>query len=242
MDSLKCLSAECVNLLHKNNLLKSLIKSELKASILSKVRLDSELSTAAIDEVKSKLGITNDDELEGFLISNRIDINHFNNTALESLRLQKVSQDQFATKAESRFLERKNQLDIITYSLIRVSNWSLCRELYLKILEKEADFGEIASKYSEGIEKQSRGIIGPVPLGKANPVLAEHLRSSKIGEVSQPIKLSNIHMITRVESYVPAQLDKFMKGKMCEELFESWIERESLPILQELIKQPNSNN
>ena len=79
-------------------------------------------------------------------------------------------------------------------------------------------------------------------LEKTHPTLAEHLRTSKIGEVSQPITVNNYHVITRVESYEPAKLDNYMKDKMCEELFESWLNNESLSILKELIAQSTSTN
>ena len=242
MDSLKCLSAECVNLLHRNGLLKPLIKSEFKNSILSEVEIDIETEKKAISEFKSKFKITNESELDKFLISNSLNIKEFNDLACGELRKKKYFTNKFAKKSEARFLERKNQLDVVTYSLIRNSNWGLCRELYLKILEKEADFGELATKYSEGIENQSRGIIGPMSLEKAHPMLAEHLRTSAIGEVRDPLRINDSFLITRVESYEPAKLDNYMKDKMCEELFESWLNSQSLSILKELINKPISNN
>ena len=242
MDSLNCLSKECVNLLHRNRLLQPLIKSEFRHLTLSTVQIDQKKEDIAIKELKSKLKITNDDEFEKFLSSNRLDLEAFNDLALEKLRLDKYLSNQYASKSEARFLKRKNQLDIVIYSLVRVSTWSLCRELYFKIVEKESDFGEIASKYSEGIEKQTRGIIGPMSLEKAHPSLAESLRASKIGEVNQPITINNSHLITRVESYEPARLDNFMKDKMSEELFEEWLNSKSISILTELISQSKSTN
>ena len=241
MDSLKCLNNECINLLHKYRLLERLIKSELKRSVLSEVKIDQEIENKAINELKSKFKITNESELEKFLDGNHLDQKDFNHLALKELRTKKYTSNKFANKSESRFLERKNQLDIVIYSLIRVSDLSLCRELYLKVYEKEVGFGEIASKYSEGIERRTRGIVGPISLEKAHPVLAEHLRVSKIGEVSQPIKVNNSYLITRVESYEPAQLDSFMQDKMCEELFEGWLDSQSLSILKELITKAKSN-
>tara|TARA_B100000945_G_scaffold308062_1_gene297218 strand:- start:4950 stop:5681 length:732 start_codon:yes stop_codon:yes gene_type:complete len=242
MDSLKCLNKECINLLHKYRLLQPLIKSEFKSSILSEVQIDQEIENNAINEFKSKFKITNESDLEKFLEGNGLDQKDFNDLALEELRTKKYTSNKFANKSESRFLERKNQLDVVIYSLIRVTDLSLIRELYLKISEKEAGFGEIASKYSEGIERRTRGIVGPISLEKTHPALAEHLRVSKIGEVSQPIKINNSYLITRVESYEPAQLDSFMQDKMCEELFEGWLNSQSLSILKEIITKPKSNN
>ena len=242
MDSLKCLSAECVNLLHKNRLLQPLIKSELKNSLLLEIQIDKETETKAIQGLKSKFKITNESELDQFLVKNGLDTQNFYDLALFPLRVKKYSSEKFGKQSEARFLERKNHLDIVVYSLLRVSNLNLSKELYLKIYEKEVDFGEIASLYSEGIEKKTRGIVGPVPLETAHPSLAEHLRTSKIGEVSEPIRIDKFYLITRVESYEPVQLDNYMKDKMSEELFELWLNEKSVSILNELITPLKSNN
>ncbi len=239
MDSLKCLDNECINLLHKHRLLQPLIKYEFKNSVLSRVNIDKEIENEAINKFKLKFKIKDESDFEKFLKGNGFCQKDFNNLALEDLRTKEYTSNKFANKSEARFLERKNELDIVIYSLIRVNDLSLCRELYLRIFEKEADFGEIASKYSEGIEKRTRGIVGPMSLEKAHPILAEHLRISKIGEVSQPIKINNSHLITRVESYDSAKLDSFMQDKMCEELFEGWLNSQSLSILKELISKTN---
>ena len=241
MDSLKCLSAECVNLLHKNRLLQTLIKQELKNSLLSEIQIDKETESKAIQDLKIKFKITNETDLDKFLIKNGLDNQDFLDLALFPLRVKKYSTENFQKKSEARFLERKNQLDIVIYSLLRISDTNLCRELYLKINEKEVDFGEIASQYSEGIEKKTRGIVGPIPLEKTHPFLAEHLRTSKIGEVSQPFKLDSYYLVTRLESYDPVQLDSYMKNKMCEELFELWLNQKSISILNELITPLKTN-
>ena len=104
------------------------------------------------------------------------------------------------------------------------------------------EFGELASIHSEGMEKQTRGIIGPIPLDKAHPVLAEQLRTSKIGEVSQPFKVDKYYLVIRVESYKPVQLDNLMREKMSEELFEEWLNSKSQIIFDELITKLKLKN
>ena len=78
--------------------------------------------------------------------------------------------------------------------------------------------------YSEGIENKTRGIIGPCPLEKAHPILAEQLRNSKPGKVQPPLEIDSSYIITRVESYEPAKLDESMREKMADELFNIWAE------------------
>ena len=70
-------------------------------------------------------------------------------------------------------------LDTVNYSLIRVTNKNLVDELYLRIKEEESSFEKVAREYSEGPEKKTSGEIGPFPLGKAHPNLANLLEVSK---------------------------------------------------------------
>jgi hypothetical protein len=49
------------------------------------------------------------------------------------LRIQEHCQRQFGPKAEQHFLSRKTQLDQVVYSLLRVRDGGLARELYLRI-------------------------------------------------------------------------------------------------------------
>ena len=58
---------------------------------------------------------------------------------------------------------------IVIYSLIRVKDFFKARELYLRIIGNEAEFGDLAAEFSEGIEKKTRGVVGPMPLGRSHP-------------------------------------------------------------------------
>ena len=88
---------------------------------------------------------------------------------LGPMRQQKFSQREFGAKAEARFLERKTQLDRVVYSLLRLRDPGLARELYLRIDSGEANFADLAAQYAEGPEQATRGIVGPAPLTQAHP-------------------------------------------------------------------------
>ena len=50
----------------------------------------------------------------------------------QSIRRRSFIRERYEAKAEARFLERKNELDQVVYSLLRLENSFLARELYLK--------------------------------------------------------------------------------------------------------------
>jgi hypothetical protein len=49
------------------------------------------------------------------------------------IKLSKLALDSFGSKAEARFLQRKEELDQATYSLLRVKDSGIAHELYLQL-------------------------------------------------------------------------------------------------------------
>jgi len=150
------------------------------------------------------------------------------------LRLRRHCQRLYRAKAEARFLERKTQLDRVVYSLLRVSDGGLARELYLQLLEGEASFADLAATHSEGAERSTRGIVGPVPLTQAHPLLVGRLRSAPPGVVQEPFQIERWWLVFQLESLVSASFDDAMAEQMSQELFDQWLQEQVDLRLQQL--------
>ena len=84
----------------------------------------------------------------------------------------------FEQQAEEHFERRKPALDRVVYSLLRVKEAGLARELWFRIKEGEATFADLAPTYASGNEIYTAGIVGPVALGAMHPALAGALKPS----------------------------------------------------------------
>ncbi|MBE9180001.1 peptidylprolyl isomerase [Oculatella sp. LEGE 06141] len=145
--------------------------------------------------------------------------------ATRSLRIDTFKQVTWGHKLESYFLERKNDVDQVIYSLLRTKDKDLAQELFFRIAEDEQSFAELAQHYSEGAEAQTGGLIGPVQLGTLTPALAERLRTSQVGQV-EPFSFGGWCMIVRLEKTLPAQLDDAMRQQLLEEKFTAWLQEQ----------------
>ncbi len=221
-------------------MLLALIESEIKRNELSSIKIEKELKTKLLNDFIQKIGLPDQESFNKWIKEKKINEAKIEESALKDLRIKRYCKKKFELKAESRFLERKSNLDIVVYSMIRVKEAAKARELYLRIKEDKEDFGDLATQFSDGIEKRTRGIVGPAPLGAAHPILIEHLKNKKAGEVQSPVLIDNYHIIIRVESYEPAKLDNFMREKMSEELFNNWIKAEAKIISNKLLNQIES--
>ncbi|WP_269623830.1 peptidylprolyl isomerase [Prochlorococcus marinus] len=242
MESLDCLTRDCINLLKKNKLLKTLIKIELTKNVLQDVAIEKEKEDKVINNFKTNYGIEKDEGYQAWLKDNDFSDQEFRNLALYEMRHKKYCKENFDNKVGARFLERKNDLDIIVYSLIRTRDFNKAKEIYLRILEKEADLGDLASQFSEGLESKTRGIVGPTQIGASHPKLAQVLRQSKPGEIQPPFEVDGSYLLVRVESFEPSKLDDFMREKMREELFNVWINDKVNHINEKLLKTNTSTN
>ena len=150
------------------------------------------------------------------------------------IRRRSFMRERFTAKAEARFLERKNELDQVVYSLLRLKNSFLARELYLQIESDESNFSDLAKRYAEGPERNTNGIIGPVSLTQAHPVLVEKLRVAQPGVLLEPFPIADWWLVVRLERYSPATFTEEVADQMCREMFNAWIAEETTSTLSRL--------
>ena len=239
MESINCLTNQSINLLQKNKLLAPLLKAEILRENISNIKIEDDIKMKIMDSFIKQIGLSDKNSLKEWLKKNRLTNEEFEDLALNKIRIKKFCENNFYHKVESHFLQRKNDLDIVVYSLIRLRDRFKANEFYLRIEENEADFSDLATKFSEGIEKKTRGIIGPSPIGKAHPKLAEFIKTSEIGKVQPPISLEGFYLILRVESFDEACLDDFMKEKMSEELLNNWLDSQTNELSSTLLSKVN---
>ena len=151
-----------------------------------------------------------------------------------ALQLEQFKQANFGPRLEPLFLERKSNLDRVIYSMIRVRERAKVFELHLRLEEEEATFADLASKYSEGPEQQSNGLIGPMELGRINPLLGERLRISTPGQLWPPFEGEGWWVLLRHERHLPAKLDQPMQQRLLNEMYETWMREQVSAALDEL--------
>ena len=226
MKSLECFNEDSISILEKNKLLDPLIKAELIENILSSVPIQDDLRQSTIEKFLNESGFENEDKYNEWLIKNSVDKNQIEEIALNKVRLKSYCKENFGGQVDSRFLERKNHYDNVVYSLIRVKDYFKAREIYLRLESKESEFGDLAASYSEGNERRTRGIVGPVNVGMSHPDLIPFLINGKKGKIDPPFRVAGLYLILRVESYESAKLDQTMREQIVEELFNAWIDEE----------------
>ncbi len=205
------------------DLLVPYLRETLTREAVSVVKLDEQEREQAQQLFLRQHRLADAAALEAFRVARLLSAAALAERIERPLRLKRHCERRFRLKAEARFLQRKTQLDRVVYSLLRLRDGGLARELFLRIDEGEADFAELATQYAEGPEQATRGVVGPVPLTQAHPRLAERLRTARAGQLLEPFLIKPWWLVVRLESFTPASFDAETAERMAHELFEEWL-------------------
>jgi parvulin-like peptidyl-prolyl isomerase len=175
--------------------------------------------------------LTNEKDLDRWLQQQQLGRDDLKNLIDRELQLRKFKTSKWETQVESHFCQRKSQLDRVVFSLIRVKEIDIAEEIYFRLVSEESSFVEQAPLHSEGIEAKTKGISGPVELGKLDPILANALITLQPGEVLPPLLIGEWWVVLQLETIIPAQLDEEMRQYLTEELFNKWAYEEVQKLL-----------
>ena len=236
-DLKRLISAEGRSLLQSHNLLRPLVEQMVTSVAIADVAVTTEDLDAARLDLLEQQGFESIDQWSQLVERLERPEQQVLGQLRRLIQRQTWMRDQFASKAEARFLERKNELDQVVYSLLRLKNSFLARELYLQIESEESNFSDLAKRYAEGPERNTNGIVGPVSLTQAHPVLVEKLRVAQPGVLLEPFPIADWWLVVRLERYSPATFTDEVSDQMCREMFNAWIAEETTSTLSRLADQ-----
>ena len=228
------LSNEFIVLLRKNGLLNQFLRNFITNLICSKVSLNVNVEEINDNFCKKNNLLEKKDLLE-FLSLKGINLEDHKKNLENSEKIKFIASKEFSKNAETEFINSKTSLDQYTYSLITVKESDMAYELYLQIESKEAEFSELARKYSLEGNTNKMGIIGPQTIANVHPILKEKLFTAKKGELLNPFKIDKWWVVLRLEDKIEAKLDNSLRSKITLSLFDKWVKILTINTLKKLI-------
>ena len=155
----------------------------------------------------------------------------------DQLRQQKWVEERFHQEVEPYFLERRKDLEQVVYGLIRLGQQGTAEELYLRLLDDAADFGELARHYSLGEERFTLGLVGPMLISQPHPTIRAVLESLAVGEIHPPFQVDRWVLLVKMEHRQPASLNDATRLQLYNELFQRELEAHLDACLAEIYPQ-----
>ena len=206
-------------------MLRSLISSQVREELLDSDTLEPEAQQQAMKAYRNRYGLATKEQLQNHCKKNGYRPEDLQRMSALQEKIRRCSKRRFSSKAESHYLTRKEQFDQVTYSQLTAPSQYLAQELFLRINEGEATFGELAKQLRHNGIQTGQGRFGPLPLAKVSSVLAKPLRASSPGSLLQPLQVKKNWLIVRLEDFQPSRFDAAMEQTMCVELFQLEVER-----------------
>jgi hypothetical protein len=163
------------------------------------------------------------------------------NQRLHQLRLQKRLNELYDGDVEQHFLKRRDDLERITYRTIRVKQMGLAEELYLRLLNQEDTFENLATKFSEGEERMAAGLLGPMAITDPHQIITSVLRKLTPGEINPPIAVESWYLVIKLEQRQPAKLNQGLRIQLENELLENDLKPQIIEIITELTKNKKTS-
>jgi len=185
------------------------------------------IATEAVSQYCREHNLSNDEERQRWCLLRGMGPDDFLAEAIHEWRRTELRSQLITTSGESLYLRYKDKLDRVLYSLLRVPDPCLCRELFYAIEAGEISFGEAARLHSSGPEAKTQGIVGPVDLTTPHPEIASRLRTAQAGQLIGPFEADQWHTLIRLEYRFDSEYDahthKFLeevsfKSKICSDL------------------------
>lgn len=231
-------SPELVAYLRRHDLLRPLLRRNLIANTVRNVSLPEDLRGQLLQQYWQRNQLNTDEARRSHLQDRALGMADLLWQLELQQRIRAYAQQHFGGKAEAHFLKRKGQLDQVVYSLIRVKESYLAREIYLQILEGEANFSDLARRHAQGPERETNGVVA-TPLGQANPLLADRLRSAEPGQLLEPMAIADWWLVVRLDHRKEASLDEATAQRMAVEVFQEWIDEQLSDRLSRM-QRPNT--
>lgn len=219
-------------LLHRTEALRPLLRRALEEEITELVHLPAERLAELHEQFRQQHQLADEAAETTWLEQRSWNAEDLQLHLARPEALNRFAQQRFGPGIEETFLQRKPALDTVIYSLLRVQDRGLAQELWIQLSEGEISFPEAASRYSDGPEAGTKGVIGPVALGQLQPELADQLRTLRQGELREPMPAGPWWALIRLEQLTPAKLDDAMRQRLLQEQLNTWLEQRCDAVLR----------
>jgi len=226
-------SMPIIEMLSKYGILQKIAKDCLLMHVRNQVVFDGDDEPKAIQALFSDTPLEAPKTLKGNWIS-KLPSDH-QAKILERwnlLRQQKWIETNYSSKVNAYFLDNRDQLEQLVYGVIRLNDQGLAQELYLRLMDDDESFFELAKEFSRGVERYTMGIVGPMRRSDVHHSIAEAIDKLKADEVAPPIRIGSLSVLVYLIHREEAVLDTKTKVQLFKEMFETDIAeslKQSLP-------------
>ncbi len=212
--------------LARYQMLPQLIKESIIDEAIASIECTPEETTTAIQAFSQQNKLVTEAQRQEWENFQGMEQGDLAEIATRRLKIEKFKEQRWGDALKSYYLQRKAQLDKISFSIIRVSDKDLAQELYFRIQDKEQSFAELAKQYSQGTEANMGGVVVPLELGTLPGAFAQLLQNRQPGDLLPPFPMADSIVIIQINQVLPSTLDFITSKRLLNELFQTWLQKQ----------------
>lgn len=132
------------------------------------------------------------------------------------------SRDQWGHRLNELFLQKKQELDVVSFNYLRVGNQAVALELYHRLKEGESTFSELSRLYAVGPDSQKDPLKKNQRVGNLPEGIRQLIKRMNVGQLSKPMQIKTDFLLVRVEEFAPVQFSESIQEKLLIDQFASW--------------------
>lgn len=132
------------------------------------------------------------------------------------------SLERWGSRLKDLFLERKDQLDLVSFRLIRIENQAVSLEVYHRLKEKESSFDYLANLFGVPSDKSKDTLRKKNRMGSLPIELQKKIRTMSPGDLSKPLNTNQGFLLVQLEDFEEAKFTEPLKKKILLDQFSLW--------------------
>jgi len=198
-----------------------LLENEIKALEISEPEAD--IVEQFILEFRLQQQLTSPESFQKWLLTNGINYAEFKQQVTFRIKQENLKEKVTELKVQKYFVQNKENLDRVVLSRIVVQHPEIAQDLKAQLVDRGADFVQLAKQYSTVDDAVVGGVMGPVIRAQMPEMVRKATENAQVGQIIGPLQIEGRYCLLKVEQLLPASLEGALKRDLENLLFEEWL-------------------
>jgi parvulin-like peptidyl-prolyl isomerase len=198
-----------------------LLENEIKALEISEPEAD--IVEQFIVEFRLQQQLTSPESFQKWLLTNGINYAEFKQQVTFRIKQENLKEKVTELKVQKYFVQNKENLDRVVLSRIVVQHPEIAEDLKAQLVDRGADFVQLAKQYSTVDDAVVGGVMGPVIRAQMPEMVRKATENAQVGQIIGPLQIEGRYCLLKVEQLLPASLEGALKRDLENLLFEEWL-------------------
>lgn len=222
-----------LNLARKQGSIPKLVQEWVLDRTLAETPLPESQQALLLQEFRQEQGLESDEAFQSFLINRHIDQGLLLQMICRPHQVVAYREERWGPAANSLYLQKKDQFDLVRYRRLQSSNSDVMQEIYFRLKDQEESWESLARQFP-GAPADATALIGPIPVAEVEQPILELLRKLEPGKVARPVQLNDQMVVVALEEFTPSALNQAIRDTLLRQAFEEWLQAECNRILNKI--------